>query len=565
MLILGLFITQSLWAQDTFDNARMQAIQSLEEVLVAGGDMDRFIEERLDTSYRSSMSHNAMKDHLRRLSKAVINAQALDLAVEPDVVNLIFSDGATATITVRFAAAAPDKIEYIGFKENKSPGEMTPSERLAEAQRKRMRAVEAIGNARNDRQLEAFVENHVSPAYLNTVSKEELIAQLRSLQPVIATSGTIMLEQSAEGSLMKFRGQENADVRFTLAPSEPHLITLLSIDTEVDASEEMQEAVTLAPITWANLKQRLVEETQAGFSGAVLAIKNGEVVHRKGYGYADKELELKNGPSTIFGIGSIPIDFTIAAILRLEDTGALSLSDPVSTFFPKAPADKSTITLDQLMRGQSGLPNFHHRPEVDDDYDLSWIDRDEAVGRILNQPLLFTPGTQRAHSHSAFVLLAAVVEIASGSSYPDYVRDTFFEPMGMAHTGFYGEKDRFGANQFAVGYGYRAVSEKNIPINWGPTSWLIMGSGGMFSTIDDLHTWIKEIRSGEYLSQKALNTYGMGGVASGISDRGFMATYINDPNDTIIYLTNSHASEGDVSMVLGEQLVRMVLDQNMGK
>ena len=563
MLILFFLIAQATLAQEAFDSGRMQAIQSLEEVLVAGGDMDRFIEERLDSSYRNSMSHNSMRDHLRRLSKAVINAQALDLDAEPGAVNLIFSEGATATITVRFASEAPDKIAYIGFKKQKPPSEMTPSERLAQAQRKRMRALEGIGNARNDRQLENFLENHVSPAFLSTVSQNELIATLKSLQRIIATSGTIMLEQSTEGSLLKFRGQENANVFFTVDPSEPYLITSLSVDTEVDASEEMQEAVSLAPVTWANLKQRLVEESQAGFSGAVLAVRNGEVVHRKGYGYADKEQELKNGPSTIFGIGSIPIDFTIAAILKLEDNSALSLSDPISTFFPEAPADKSIITLDQLMRGQSGLPNFHHHPEIDDDYDLSWIDRDEAVNRIFNQPLLFTPGAQRAHSHSAFVLLAAVVEIASGSSYPDYVRRSFFEPMGMDHTGFYGEKDRFNANQFAVGYGYRAVSEKNIPINWGPTSWLIMGSGGMFSTIDDLHTWIKEIRSGEYLSQAALNTYGMGGVASGISDRGFMATYINDPNNTIIYLTNSHATEGDVSMVLGEDLIRMVLNQRV--
>ena len=216
------------------------------------------------------------------------------------------------------------------------------------------------------------------------------------------------------------------------------------------------------------------------------------------------------------------------------------------------------MTLQQLMLGQSGLPNFHHDPELDDNYDLSWIDRAEAIDRILNQPLLFPPGEERAHSHSAFVLLAAVVEVVTGTTYPEYIRTTFLEPMGMNHTGFYGEKDRFEAEQFAVGYGQQ-VAEKNIPINWGPTSWLVMGSGGMFSTVEDLHTWIREIRSGKYLSTTALNTYGMGGLASGISDRGFIAMYINDPDNTIIYLTNSHEREGDVSMMLGERIVRLVL------
>ena len=40
-----------------------------------------------------------------------------------------------------------------------------------------------------------------------------------------------------------------------------------------------------------------------------------------------------------------------------------------------------------------------------------------------------------------------------------------------------------------------------------------------------------------------------------------MATYINDPRNTVIYLTNAHSSEGDVPQELGQELVRMVLGE----
>ena len=559
LLCLPLLATpQSVAAQDPLERSRMQAVQSLERVLMEGADMDSFIEEHLTTSYATSMSRAALKDHLRTLSKSVSMAQALDISAEPEAILLIFSEGASATIVVEFAPEEPGKILHVGLRQEKSLEEMTPSERLAAAHRKRMKAIESIGNKSRDHQLDAFLDEHVSPFYLTTVSRNELLTSLRELHQIIAQSGIIKFEQTEEGSRLEFRGPQNANVLFALDPEEPYLISSLIIDTHVDVSNEEQETVTLSPITWDNLDQRLTEETHAGFSGVVLAVQNGNQVLRKGYGFSDKEANRLNSPSTLFDVGSIPIDFTIASIFKLQDDRKLSLTDPISSFFPGAPGDKAHISLNQLMTGQSGLPNFHHDPEKDNDYDLDWIDRAEAVTRIFNQQLLFEPGQGRAHSHSAFVLLAAVVEVASGTTYPDYVQTTFFNPMGMNNTGFYGEADRFNEDQFAVGYGYRAVAKKNIPLHWGPTSWLIMGSGGMFSTVDDLYTWMTEIRSGGYLSAAALEKYGTGGVASGISDRGFMATYINDPQNTIIYLTNTHEREGDVSMVLGETLARMV-------
>src|SRR5262249_37673495 len=142
---------------------------------------------------------------------------------------------------------------------------------------------------------------------------------------------------------------------------------------------------------------------------------------------------------------------------------------------------------------------------TDRDKDHSWIGRDEAVRRILGQKLLFEPGKGRRHSHSAFGLLAAVLEIVSGQTYQDFTRQHLFEPAGMKDTSFFGEK--YAEERMAIGYGPRKDGEVNAPPYWGKTSWLVMGSGGQVSTAEDMWRWTKAVKGGKILSKESLRHY----------------------------------------------------------
>lgn len=254
----------------------------------------------------------------------------------------------------------------------------------------------------------------------------------------------------------------------------------------------------------AAIQNRLKRAVQDGFSGAALIVEDGKPVLREGYGLASREEGTQNTPTTIFGIGSTPIDFTKAAILLLAQDGKLKLSDSIASYFPNVPKDKQGITLEHLMTGASGLKNFHHTPE-DANPDHTWIDRGEAVSRILSSELLFEPGTSNEHSHSAFGLLAAIVEVASGQSYGDFLRTRFFEPLGMRDTGFFGTP--IDSKRLAVGYGVKSGTGVNAPPFWGKTSWLVMGSGGMTSTLDDLSTFIQAMSTGKIVDRKASAKY----------------------------------------------------------
>ncbi|NNM32216.1 MAG: beta-lactamase family protein, partial [Gemmatimonadetes bacterium] len=145
-------------------------------------------------------------------------------------------------------------------------------------------------------------------------------------------------------------------------------------------------------------------------------------------------------------------------------------------------------------------------------------------------------------SHSAFGLLAAIVERASGQTYEAFLQEHFFEPAGMIRTGPYGDDLGLPLEEFATGYGDYGLGEPNIPPHWGPTSWLIRGSGGMVSTPHDLYRFFDTIRSGEILTDEALEGYLDRGSSSGATDRGFLFIHAwagGDSDSMILWSQNA--------------------------
>src|SRR5262249_48905233 len=281
-------------------------------------------------------------------------------------------------------------------------------------------------------------------------------------------------------------------------------------------------------LAWDKLEARLKWEADHGFSGVALVTRDGKVVFHEAYGLANREKRIAMRPDSILAIGSTPIDFTKAGVLLLVDRGKLSLDDTIPKYFKNVPEDKRVITIQHLMTGRSGLQNFHELP-TDADPDHSWIDRDEAVRRILNQKLLFAPGQGRRHSHSAWGLLAAILEIVSGQSYPEFTREHLFKPAGMKDTGFFGE--RYEEERMAGGYGPRNDGEINAPPYWGKTSWLVMGSGGQVSTAMDMWRWVQAVAGGKLLSPESLRQYvnpGQG-ILTGGDMYGFEIMYAGNP------------------------------------
>ena len=84
-----------------------------------------------------------------------------------------------------------------------------------------------------------------------------------------------------------------------------------------------------------------------------VSVAGDEVLHAA-YGMADLEHRIRLAPDSVFEAGSVSKQFTAAAVLLLAEQGKLSLSDPLSKYFPELPDYGTPITIDHLLHHTSG-------------------------------------------------------------------------------------------------------------------------------------------------------------------------------------------------------------------
>jgi len=234
----------------------------------------------------------------------------------------------------------------------------------------------------------------------------------------------------------------------------------------------------------------------AGFDygGSILIEREGELLLRRAYGFADRTTARAYTPETAFDIGSLTKQFTAAAVLELERRGKLALSDPIARFIPDAPADKAGITLEQVLTHTAGLAgDFPVADPAVPDYDD--VDEETAVRRILEQPLDSAPGSGWSYSNCGYVLLAALVHRASGQDYREFLRENLFAPGGLRHTGFWGAAPDVPVALGQDGFG----NVLHDPARMRAT-WFDLGGGEVWSTLDDLCAWIHALSESRVLT-----------------------------------------------------------------
>jgi CubicO group peptidase (beta-lactamase class C family) len=196
-------------------------------------------------------------------------------------------------------------------------------------------------------------------------------------------------------------------------------------------------------------------QADSGFSGVILVARDSTVLIEKAYS------PRAGAPLTVssrFNIGSMTKGFTAAAILRLRSQHRLAFSDPISRFFPHAPEAKRGITIFHLLTHTSGLRGHSAGDGI--------VRRDGAVTAILSQPLDYPPGTHYRYMDDDYQLLAAIIEVASGVTWEEYLAREILRPAQMRSTGFQGG-------------------------DWGHK-----GADGMRSTARDMYRWLIAIHEG---------------------------------------------------------------------
>lgn len=227
---------------------------------------------------------------------------------------------------------------------------------------------------------------------------------------------------------------------------------------------------------------------------ALLVIKDGNALVRRGFGLAELESGRKVTPTTAFRLASISKQFTATAILLLAQDGSLSLDDPVQRWLPSLPPVAAAITLRHLLSHTSGLVDYEDLMDPTDTrqvHDADVLGLLETVNRTY-----FVPGTDYRYSNSGYALLALIVERVSGQRYADFLHARIFAPLGMAAVAF--EQGRSQVPERA--YGYSQVAGHWQRTDQSSTS-AVLGDGGIYASIDDLARWDAALYDGRLLQQ----------------------------------------------------------------
>ena len=292
--------------------------------------------------------------------------------------------------------------------------------------------------------------------------------------------------------------------------------------------------------------------TSKGFNGSILMAKNGEIVFEDYRGYINLKTKEPITSSSTFHIASVSKTFTAMTILRLMEQGKIQLDDPVSKYLPGFPYQ--AVTVKNLLSHRSGLPKY----ELFLAGTRSYVTRKKnRKGRwikktiIIKDPVRLTgfsnnydvlnylinkkpavessPNRRYSYCNTNYALLAIIIEKITGKSYPQFMKDSVFKPLGLENTYVFSIKD---TGRYIPSYKYN-----NAPY---PLEKLdcIYGDKNIYSTVRDLLQWDKALYQGKFISAETLS---MSFEPLSNETRGFRNyglgwhLYIKPPEPAIVY------------------------------
>ena len=266
--------------------------------------------------------------------------------------------------------------------------------------------------------------------------------------------------------------------------------------TQAKINMMAHEAVEMGPITLdsARMKQGILyhrldslfsrRHALNGFNGNVLILKGGRVMYKGCFGYCNYADKDTLTVQTAFQIASSSKPFTSSAILKLVQDGKLALTDTLGKFFPGFPY--RGITVQMLLCHRSGLPNYLYFGERLWKNRKSYMINDSLVDILMRNRNI--EGTTRAGTHfqynnTNFALLASVVEKVTGKHFPDYMKETFFGPLGMKHTWVRDVQNDKEERKHALSYNSAWKIQAEDPYDG------VYGDKNVFSTMEDMMIW----------------------------------------------------------------------------
>lgn len=210
-------------------------------------------------------------------------------------------------------------------------------------------------------------------------------------------------------------------------------------------------------------------------------VKDGQVILEKGYGKRNKTENLDMTEKTVLPIGSATKSFTALSLAMLADEGKVDLDQTVKTYIPWLELYNHEltehVTVRDLLCHRTGLPRYD-APAVFCTKD----DRKEMVEDLRYLQPNAQMRTVLQYSNQMVMLAGYLVEVLSGKTWEQFVKERILEKLGMNQTDFFAEKlEEF--QDHAKGYvftGTENMQTEYLPLRGlGPAGSIVSTAGDM--------------------------------------------------------------------------------------
>ena len=228
---------------------------------------------------------------------------------------------------------------------------------------------------------------------------------------------------------------------------------------------------------------------------SLLVSREGKPIRAQGYGLANVELQVAVKPETVFQSGSVGKQFTATAVMMLAEENKIGLEDPLTKFFPDAPARWKQVTVRQLLSHTAGFTDYPKNFNFRKDYTEG-----EVLKIVEGIPLAYPPGTKWSYSNLGYATLGILIHKVTGKFYGDVLQERIFKPLDMSTTRIISEADII-PNRAA---GYRLVKGELKNQEWVAPMINTTADGSLYFSINDLAKWDAALYTDKLVKRSSL-------------------------------------------------------------
>lgn len=272
------------------------------------------------------------------------------------------------------------------------------------------------------------------------------------------------------------------------------------------------------------LYSRLIK---GNFSGGIIVAKNGQIIFEDYRGYSNWMTKEPLNAKTPIHIASVSKTFTAVAVLKLIENGKIFLKDSLQRFFPDFPY--SGITIEQLLNHRSGLPNYLYFMDTVKLNSNYIVNKDVLKYLVEQKPNVYAyPNRVFHYCNTNYVLLALIIEKVTNQTFPEYMHETIFKPLGMNNSFVFCIQD---TAKYKPSFNFN-----NQPFIIDKYD-VVHGDKNIYSTVQDMLQWDNALYDTSFLSTKlqkiAFTPYS--NEKPGKKNYGLGFRLFIDGNDTTIY------------------------------